>query len=173
MDALVYSWFQLGPFPSFDLFHLVMEISLTVGATVKPEAVALDHLLPDDDDGMASPRAVSGSAKRLRRTASVVMEEMRMLSFMTWDKIHEPSFSARFFPAEEIYPVHIAAYFADVEFLIASRADPMQQTSMRRGPLEIAKEFNTFGSHDRFIAMLNQMQSSRTQQEESFVQEGL
>lgn len=96
-----------------------------------------------------------------------------MLSFMTCDKIHEPFISARLFPAEEIYPVHIAAYFADVDFLIASGADPMQQTSMRRSPLEIAKEFNTRGSHDRFIAMLNQMQSTRTQQEEILMQEGL
>mmetsp|Transcript_41561 Transcript_41561/g.65905 ORF Transcript_41561/g.65905 Transcript_41561/m.65905 type:complete len:87 (+) Transcript_41561:262-522(+) len=78
-----------------------------------------------------------------------------------------------FFPAEEIYPVHIAAYFADVEFLIASQADPMQQTSRKRSPLEIAKEFNMRGSHDRFIAMLNQMQSARSQQEEILMQEGL
>ena len=69
-----------------------------------------------------------------------------MLSFMTYDKIHEPSNSALFFPAEEIYPVHIAAYFADVEFLIASQADPMQQTSRKRSPLEIAKEFNMRGT---------------------------
>ena len=72
-----------------------------------------------------------------------------MLNFMTYDKIHEPiepSTSARFFPAEEIYPAHIAAYFADVNFLIASRADPMKQTSMRRSPLAIAKAFNTGGT---------------------------
>ena len=77
-----------------------------------------------------------------------------MLSFMTRDKIHEPFISARLFPAEEIYPVHIAAYFADVDFLIASGADPMQQTSMRRSPLEIAKEFNTRGTQAQKLVVL-------------------
>ena len=61
-----------------------MEISLTVSASAKPEAVALDHLLPDDDDdegsddGRAAPRALFGSdvpRARPRRTASVVVEE--------------------------------------------------------------------------------------------------
>ena len=50
-----------------------MEISLAVSATAKPQAVAVDYLLPDDEDDdegdAPSPRP------QARRTASVVVEE--------------------------------------------------------------------------------------------------
>ncbi|CAL1169354.1 unnamed protein product [Cladocopium goreaui] len=96
------------------------------------------------------------NAKRPRRTANVVIEEMRMLSFMKRDRLSE-KLQSSIFGMEEVYPVHVAAYFGDddaMDFMIASRADPNKKTSMGRTALAVAREFNTCGSHDRFIAML-------------------
>lgn len=74
------------------LWHLpsTMGIALNLrSATLKPEAVAADSLLPDDEMDENSPRAlygtdsavasswkpISSKAKRPRRTANVVIEE--------------------------------------------------------------------------------------------------
>lgn len=79
-----------------------------------------------------------------------------MLSFMKRDRLSE-KLQSSIFGMEEVYPVHVAAYFGDddaMDFMIASRADPNKKTSMGRTALAVAREFNTCGSHDRFIAML-------------------
>lgn len=51
-------------------------------------------------------------------------------------------------PSEEIYAVHVAAYFGDdtaLEFLLACGADANRKTSQGRTALDIAEHFNTFG----------------------------
>eukprot|EP00435_Cladocopium_sp_Y103_P043414 s3508_g12.t1 len=153
-----------------------MGIMLNLGSTLKPEAVAADYLLPDEVDEN-SPRALYGTdspvangwtptspkANRPRRTADVLIEEMRMLSFMKRDRLNE-KFQSCIFGMEEVYPVHVAAYLGDVDamnFVIASRADPNKKTSMGRTALEVARDFNNCGSHDRFIAMLVKLQSTQ------------
>lgn len=75
---------------------------------------------------------------------------MRMLSFMNQQHINVPilSDSSIFMPSEEIYGVHVAAYFGDdtaLEFLLACGADANRKTSQGRTALDIAEHFNTFG----------------------------
>jgi len=84
---------------------------------------------------------------------------MRMLSFMKRDRLSE-KLQSSIFGMEEVYPVHVAAYFGDddaMDFMIASRADPNKKTSMGRTALAVAREFNTCGilpqkvSSDSFV----------------------
>jgi len=156
-----------------------MEITLNLRrGSLKPEAVEdqldrVDDLLPDENSpralyGTDSPVAnrkpqISPKAKRPRRTAAVLFEEMRMLSFMNQQHINVPilSDSSIFMPSEEIYAVHVAAYFGDdtaLEFLLACGADANRKTSQGRTALDIAEHFNTFGSHDRFISIMKMIQ---------------
>lgn len=76
-----------------------------------------------------------------------------MLSFMNQQHINVPILSDSsififFMPSEEIYAVHIAAYFGDdtaLEFLLACGADANRKTSQGRTALDIAEHFNTLG----------------------------
>eukprot|EP00438_Fugacium_kawagutii_P012133 Skav222182 [mRNA] locus=scaffold3784:62750:63130:- [translate_table: standard] len=126
-----------------------MQINLDAGVTVKPMANAMDHQLPDDEFDENSPRALfdtdspaanrvlklSPKIRRRRRTASVVVEEMQM-----WEAMRQPvnaSSRWRCFGAEDVYPVHLAAYFGDVAsalwFLNQRSGEMKRVTSEGRG----------------------------------------
>eukprot|EP00438_Fugacium_kawagutii_P011953 Skav219324 [mRNA] locus=scaffold1957:312187:312842:- [translate_table: standard] len=145
---------------------------------MKPKALDLDYLLPDDEVNETCPRALYGTdspiacgrpplspkANRPRRTGPAVIQEMRLANFMNPQALDQRLRDCTLFPSEDIYPVHAAAYFGDgvaMKFLLscaALGADVMRRTSSGRTALDIAQDFNTLGSHDSFIAMLIQMQ---------------
>eukprot|EP00438_Fugacium_kawagutii_P005305 Skav231735 [mRNA] locus=scaffold638:129912:132535:- [translate_table: standard] len=143
------------------------------------QRVTVVQALPDDEVNEDCPRALYGTdspiacggwppvspkAKRPRRTGPVVIQEMRLANFMDPQGLDQRLRDCTLFPSEDIYPVHAAAYFGDdaaMKFLLscaALGADVMRRTSSGRTALDIAKDFNTVGSHDPFIAMLTQMQ---------------
>lgn len=129
-----------------------MQINLDAVATMKPVANAMDYQLPDDEFDENSPRALFGTdspvanprvpklsskIRRPRRTASVVMEEMQMSEVMR-RAVNEPS-RWRCFGAEDVYPVHLAAYFGDVASalgLLNHRSEMQRVTSEGEGRKE-------------------------------------
>lgn len=122
------------------------------------------HVEDDSEDGQSdscsplgnrrrvSPFVYKNGVRRLRRTAAVLVEEMRICH-----RLHPHARELAFcFQGEELRDIHMAAHVGDhraVRFLLLDGAG-QQKTSTGQSALDVAQAANEQGSHDVVIDLL-------------------